>query len=85
MIFKTKHLTETKESYWAHFKFGIIHGFYLIKMGLMSIVHSFFPDIYPFELPRMVIGLHEKIKKKHGTKLLNKLTQEVRENKNNDY
>lgn len=75
----SKHLKQTGEGYWSHFKFGVVHGFYLFKMGIMSIVHAIFPDIYPFELPRMVIYLHEKIKNKHGTKLVRSLTNEVKE------
>ncbi len=75
----SKHLDQTGEGYWSHFKFGVVHGLYLFKMGIMSIVHAIFPDIYPFELPRMVIFLHEKIKRKHGAKLVRELTHEVKE------
>ena len=74
-----KHLEETGENYKSHFKFGVVHGFYLLKMGIMSIIHGIWPDIYPFTLPKMVIYLHEKIRLKHGQEILTSLTNEVKE------
>lgn len=70
------HLQGVNETYYEHCAFSIDHGLYLIKMGIMSIVHGIIPCIFPFTLPRMVIGLYDVVRDKHGDSLISRLRSE---------
>jgi hypothetical protein len=42
-VFNPRHLSQVEETYWHHFKFGVWAGFVLWYLGLISIIHAFFP------------------------------------------
>ncbi len=54
-ILNFQHLKQVEESYWQHFKFASWAGFYLIYLGLVSLLHAIFPFLvarYPDKLFR---------------------------------
>ena len=54
-LFNTKHLLQVEESYVEHFKFSFWAGYTLVFLGIVSVVHAFFPFFlsrYPDKLFR---------------------------------
>lgn len=77
MIQESKeHLREVQKSYAEHAAFSIDHGFYLLKMGVMSIIHGIVPSVFKFDLPKMVIGLYDVVIDKHGIGMVRKLRKQ---------
>lgn len=50
-----KHLSQVEETYWQHLRFAGWAGFYLVYLGIVSIVHGIVPWLcarYPDQLFR---------------------------------
>lgn len=58
-----KHLKENNMGYWEHLKFAFSHGIRCIKAGVLLILHSIIPALFP----------------KTGSKLVNKLNKDFTE------
>ena len=57
----TSHLKKTNQNYWAHGWFAVRHGFYIILIGIVSILHGIFPFFMPFFAPRSIMKLARMI------------------------
>ena len=49
-----EHLKEAGKSYQKHFKFAFLAGFILIYAGILSIIHAFIPNLFPFTSQKIV-------------------------------
>ncbi|MCB0377466.1 MAG: hypothetical protein KDD33_03150 [Bdellovibrionales bacterium] len=45
------HLKDVHQSYWKHGSFAVRWGFYIIFLGIASIIHGFVPALFPFLTP----------------------------------
>lgn len=52
-----EHLKYVRESYWVHGRFAVKWGFYLIWLGIASILHGFFPFLLKFQAPKGILRL----------------------------
>lgn len=52
------HLKETKQKYIDHFLFAFMSGLKLQIASITSIVHAFFPDIFPFTAENITKNLY---------------------------
>jgi hypothetical protein len=64
-MFGKKHLVETKESYWTHFKFAFKYGFILLYAALLSFIHGIFPGLFKFRSAKIVINVYNIIQKRN--------------------
>ncbi len=65
MIFQRSHLQIVKQKYFEHFWFAFKWGFYLIFIGIASIIHGFFPAVFPFLAPKGVLKIAKMIKERN--------------------
>lgn len=59
----TKHPSETKnpQGYWKHGTFAFVNSLILIFAGLIGIIHSIFPFLFPFFTSTIVIRSFYKL------------------------
>ena len=59
----TKHPSETKnpQSYWKHGTFAFVNSLILIWAGIIGIIHSIFPFLFPFFTSTIVIRSFNKL------------------------
>lgn len=60
-----QHLKQVEESYWQHFKFATWAGFYLVYLGVVSLVHG----VFPFFAARYPDQLFQKFLEKSKSRL----------------
>ena len=53
----SKHLNARNTAYWPHFKFAFGAGSVLLVAGLVSILHSIWPDFMPSYAERKTLAL----------------------------
>lgn len=59
-----KHLKDVHETYFSHAWFAIKWGFFLILIGIASLIHAIFPFLFAFTAPRGVIRIYKIIQKR---------------------
>jgi hypothetical protein len=52
-----QHLKSVNESYFQHGFFAVKWGLFLVITGIVSIIHGFFPFLFPFMAPKNVLKL----------------------------
>lgn len=74
-----EHLEENEMSYWEHFDFACGHGLICIKAGLLLIIHSIIPGLFPRTGSILVTKLSESFTVHATFKIIEK---EINKNKN---
>jgi hypothetical protein len=65
MFEKSKqHLSDTKQTYWVHGNFAITKGFFIVWVGVASILHGIIPSLLPFYTPKQIMKLAELIRER---------------------
>lgn len=62
-FFGIAHLKETQMDYFHHCKHGLVNGFYLIWLGITSIIHSFLPWVFKYHSAKGVIKINNDMKR----------------------
>jgi hypothetical protein len=74
----SEHLKENNMSYWEHFAFACGHGLICLKAGLLLIIHSIIPGLFPRTGSILVTQLSESFTV-HET--FNIIEKEIHKNK----
>ena len=59
-----KHLDEAGKSYWPHCIFAIKNGFFLVWIGIISVLHGICPAFRPFYPRHAVLRMSEEAQKR---------------------
>lgn len=79
-----KHLIESKTQYKQHFIFAVIAAFQLLWAGICSIIHAFFPNLFPGTAAKTVIKLYHRRLVNHPNKIYQEYIQhEIDKQKHN--
>ena len=57
------HLKTVNQKYWPHWFFAVRWGCYFIFTGFISIIHGFFPFLWPCKAPENILKTALMIKK----------------------
>jgi len=61
-----KHLDEAGKSYWPHCMFAVKNGFFLVWIGIISVLHGFCPAFRPFYTRHTVLRMSEEAQKREA-------------------
>ncbi len=55
------HLQDVNMTYWEHFRLGMRMNLYCLLAFVYGIIHTIFPNLYPFKGYKYILKIHSNI------------------------
>ena len=65
-MYESEHIKNSRKGWWRHTWFAIYAGVILIFAGVISIIHSIVPNLFPYCSENMIKKLLEQSKSLHN-------------------